>query len=137
MALNEFLMSLPILVTAEFLMSLPILVTAKEKELTLKVEGDYNGLRRALSRDFKISETSKLEFLDDYGESQPIKDDQSYFECLKCCNGQAHYMNVVEIKTVVNPEPISPTKPIFCIRCQAILTAGQSKCKICGFALAS
>lgn len=117
-----------------FLATLPLLVSVKEKEHKLKVEENYHGLRRALSREFQISEKSKLEFLDDYGESQPIKDDESYFECLKCCSGQAHYMNVVEMKKESVVEPISPTKPIHCIRCQAIISLGQKKCRICGFA---
>lgn len=78
-------------------MKLPLYIAVNHKDVVLKVEENFNRLQRALNREFKILASWKLEYLDDYGENQPINDDESYFECLKCCDGQAHYMNVIEI----------------------------------------
>lgn len=102
-------------------MKLPLYIAVNHKDVVLKVEENFNRLQRALNREFKTLASWKLEYLDEYGENQPINDDESYFECLKCCDGQAHYMNVIEIVKNIPEEKRISIRPIQCINCQSNL----------------
>ncbi|OMJ88786.1 hypothetical protein SteCoe_9170 [Stentor coeruleus] len=119
------------------LMNLPINMTGKNKDIVMKVKANYNEFRVALTKDFKISAFSKLEYLDDYGEIQPINDDKSYFECLKCSNGQMHYMSVIEC--IIDPDPDDDDNKIIgkkisqCIRCLSNLKEGAISCGKCKY----
>lgn len=101
-----------------------------DREEELPAVFSYNDFRQKLLRMFSIPESAKLEFINDYGENQFIKDQGNYTEALLCTNGLAHYMKIKENIQIVEVQRIQSTSWT-CTRCHTVNVMENTKCRVC------
>ena len=91
-----------------FLFTIPLKINMINEEIELKkIPKAYAELRNNLKEEYKIPDGIKIEYMDDIAQLQPIENQASYEEALKCTNGQWHFMFIRDqIPKINNPQEL-------------------------------